>query len=174
MERSVLLERALSNCVDFVRQYVYYLHLTKRRDEFPNLVHTYIHNNFICMSVFNWSHAFGHHNDVLHFRNVSTDGDQFKEGLLQCLDLDNDGWKAYWEEMKAFRDKRVAHIDPDPEVKIPDLAKAYKCVSYYYHSFIGELKELGDYDVFPDNLDKLSDTLFKKYDETVISLLSGF
>ncbi|TOP13388.1 hypothetical protein CGH22_24070, partial [Vibrio parahaemolyticus] len=97
-----------------------------------------------------------------------------KEDLLRRLELDNDGWKAYWEEMKAFRDKRVAHIDPDPQVKIPDLDKAYVCISYYYHSFVGELKELGGYDVFPDNLDKFSDTLHKKYEKTVISLLSGF
>lgn len=151
------------NCVDFVRQYIYYKHITAHNKEFNDNVLIYIHNNFIEMSVLAWGHLYGNSSDSLHFRKLAENPDDFKLGLLEELSISDKEWITYWNCMKDYRDKGIAHIDPEPILTVPDLEIAYKSIAYYYHYFIDELKMDIKFQAYYDNLHKYADNRFKKY-----------
>ncbi len=163
VDRETLVNRAVLNCVHFVRQYIYFLHMADQREDFEETVLTYIHNNFIDMAILGWSHLFGNHNDDLHYRKICLDADEFKVQMLKELELDDEGWKGYWHEVQTFRNKRVAHLEVVPDVIVPDLDLAYRSVAFYYGHFIAGLKENPKFVAYPDSLDEFSNNRDSKY-----------
>jgi hypothetical protein len=164
MNREALLNRAAITCIDFTRQLIFYMQFNARRELVDEVILVYIHNNFIDMAAIQWGHLFGNRNDILHYRKVQKKPDEFKANMLANFEMSAEEWKAYWEEMKSYRDKAVAHLEPSPNLKIPDFNFAYSCVSHYYENIIEELKAFGEnYNVFPSNLDDYSSNREAKY-----------
>ena len=174
MNREILLNKAASVCVDFVRQLIFYKKFNERKDEINEVVLVYIHNNFIDMAAIQWGHLFGNHKDILHYRNVVENPDEFKEEILDNFKMSAVEWKEYWKEMKTYRDKAVSHLEPSPKLKMPDFNFAYSCVSHYYRAIIDELKSFGaDYDIFPQNLDDYASNREAKYSEYADKIFSS-
>lgn len=166
MNREILLNKAASLCVDFTRQLLFYQQFTARKDRFNEIVLVYIHNNFIDMAALQWGHLFGNHKDILHYRNVVKDPDALKSEMLESFGMSSEEWKSYWDEMKAYRDKAVAHLEPSPNLALPNFNFAYSCVSHYYSNIIDELKAFGEaYAVYPQALDKYAANRESKYSE---------
>ena len=125
------------------------------------------------MAILDWSHLFGSHNDPLHYRNMAIQPNDFKREMLAVLGIDDRSWQEYWNEVKVYRDKGVAHIEPVPTLQIPDLDLAYKSTAFYFHHFIPELKKYPKFKVYPDNIDKYTDTRFKKYSDHIDAICNS-
>lgn len=165
MNRELLLRRAILNCIDFARQYVYYLAISEHRAILNDNILIYINNNFIDMAVLEWCHCFNSYNDPIHYRKVTSEPEKFKSGMLEKLGLNEEEWAEYRESVKNYRDKGVAHLEPVPRIDIPDLNLAYSSMLYYYEYFIGEFKALSGNSVYYESLDKYCENRFKKYRE---------
>ncbi|MFL0805563.1 MAG: hypothetical protein K6L81_17750 [Agarilytica sp.] len=176
MNREVLLNKAASTCVDFTRQVLFYQQFTARKDNFNEIILIYIHNNFIDMAALQWGHLFGNHNDILHYRNVVLDPGALKSAMLENFGMSAEEWKSYWEEMRTYRDKAVAHLEPSPKLVLPNFNFAYSCVSHYYSNIIDELKEFGEnYTVYPQALDEYAanrETKYSEYAKSICNALS--
>lgn len=61
-----------------------------------------------------------------------TDQDAFLADMLETLRLTENEFKAYTNEMRAYRDKFVAHLDLDEIMQIPRLRPARQCVAYLH------------------------------------------
>ena len=60
-----------------------------------------MYNNSIDLAVLDWFHLFGYHNDDLHWKQIVTDVDSFRQKLLNHVNMTEDEWKSYREEIKT-------------------------------------------------------------------------
>jgi len=100
----------------------------------------YINNNFIESVILKWSYIYGNIKNSLHYRKSLNEPKSFKKNLLKTINFAEEEWRNHWGRMKTFRDKQVPHIDPEPEVDVPDLDIAFRSVTYFYESAICVLK----------------------------------
>ncbi len=135
------LQRVIVVGKEFARQRICFLEASKHEAE--GTLPLIICNNFFDIALLNWAHLFGNNKDDLHFRNVLDNPDHFKSRLMDVLGLDEVGWQENWQNLKNFRDYRVAHMGSDKSVDVPSLDIAYTCVCEYYNSAISELKLVG-------------------------------
>src|SRR5258708_38966725 len=73
-----------------------------------------IHGNLLDFAVLEWCKLFGSDDkdhQPTHWKNVATDQDAFRSGLLEHLNIDKKTWEAYWTELKSYRDTRVARSE---------------------------------------------------------------
>ena len=115
-----------------------------------------LHGNLLDMAVLEWCKLFGSDDEEhqqVHWRNVFEDEAEFRTGLFAHLGMEQETWRAYGQQMKAYRDQHVAHLDFNRRdvTHYPDLAGALSSAVYYYSRLIQELRALGE-TRFPDNL----------------------
>lgn len=111
-----------------------------------------IFNNFLDMAVLEWCKVFGTHSEPTHWKKIVEDHESFRKGLLGRLAMDEGGWKAYWEELKNYRDSQVAHHFRNPDVThYPTLDAALEACYYYYEWLIANWRGLGN-NGYPDDL----------------------
>jgi hypothetical protein len=68
--------------------------------------------------------------------------EEFRENLLSYCGLSKEGWGSYWELMKEFRDRQVAHYEVlSPDVTYPTLDHALTSSYFYYSYVIAELRQ---------------------------------
>jgi hypothetical protein len=87
-------------------------------------------NNFIDIGLIEWAKLFHereHHSWQRHVANK----DEFERGLLAVVKMDGEQWDAYFDEVKTYRDKFVAHLDLNRQMKIPNLGPALASLFYY-------------------------------------------
>lgn len=99
---------------------------------------TTIRSNYFDIAVLDWMLLFGNRDDPHHFKKLITDSASFKRDLLLKLNFNESEWTTYRDELKKFRDKRVAHFEQNTDVIVPSLDKALVCVSEYYKALIEE------------------------------------
>ncbi len=106
------------------------------------------------MAVLDWCHLFGNRSDDLHWNNIVSDADEFKRNILHTLGMSEAEWTTYWESVKDYRDKDVAHIEvrPRPEKEAPEMDKALELIELYYIYAISELHEANVYMELPRKL----------------------
>jgi len=116
-----------------------------------------IYGNLLDVAVLEWCKVFGADAEPTHWKNVVTDHDTFRDGLLESLEIDIATWEAYWEEMKNYRNNLIAHHIEDNKVvsKFPKLDLVLESSYYYYAYLITELREGGE-TRFPDDLKEYS------------------
>jgi hypothetical protein len=107
-----------------------------------------IYGNQMDVPVLEWCKLFGSDDadrQPVHWKNMVTDQDVFRNGLLEDLGIDRASWDAYWEEMKKYRDMNVAHHDLGGESIsfFPKLDHALNSAFYYYDYVRSELKKMG-------------------------------
>jgi hypothetical protein len=66
--------------------------------------------------------------------------------------MSEQGWIAYRESIKDYRDKDVAHIEVRPVSHVPDMRIALQAVDYYYTYVIQELSQYSNYSGWPREL----------------------
>jgi hypothetical protein len=160
MCRELILRRVCLKCVDYCRQVTYHRSMVPYSSELKANYWIYSFNNFIDMAVLDWGHLYGNKNDNLHWQNVIEDKVEFKKELFSFLEVTEEQWREYWESIKYYRDKDVAHIEVRPSITVPDMDLGIKSVGFYYNWIIPELKEFGNYDLFIDNLFKYFDRVY--------------
>jgi hypothetical protein len=116
-----------------------------------------IYGNLLDVAVLEWCKIFGAHAEPTHWKTIVTDHDAFRRDLLTSLNIDEATWIAYWEEMKNYRDKRIAHhIEDGAPANYLKLDLALESSYYYYGYLINELRALGE-TRFPDDLKEYSE-----------------
>ena len=72
------------------------------------------HGNLLDVAVLDWCKLFGSDDEDrqrLHWKNVFGNEDAFRAGLFAHVQLDQDAWRGYWQQMKRYRDQHLAHLD---------------------------------------------------------------
>ncbi len=154
IEREKLLRRVALKCADVVRQLSYHraIHDQKNHSNFNLNFWICTYNNTIDMAVLDWGHLFGNEKDDLHWKNVVKNIDEFRTKLLSEVELSLEKWVAYWKAIKTYRDKDVAHIEVRPISNIPEMTIAVKATCFYYSYILSEIKKLGEYSNWPEDL----------------------
>ncbi len=111
-----------------------------------------IYGNLLDVAVLEWCKIFGAHAEPTHWKNMVTNHDSFRKGLLAALKVDEGTWVAYWEEMTNYRNELIAHHVENGNVdNYPELDLALESSYYYYEYLIKELRGLGE-SKYPDDL----------------------
>ena len=112
--------------------------------------------NHLDVSVLEWCKIFGSNAEPTHWKNIVPvdDHDLFRDELLSTLGVSGEEWANYWESMKEYRDRQVAHYEElHPDSKYPVLENALYSSYYYYKYLIAELRALGE-NGYPDDLEE--------------------
>ena len=107
-----------------------------------------IYGNQMDVPVLEWCKLFGADDaerQPVHWKNVASDLEHFRAGLFASIGIDADGWSAYWQEMKKYRDMEVAHHDSHRNSisKYPLLNTALHSAFYYFDYVRSELRNFG-------------------------------
>jgi hypothetical protein len=104
--------------------------------------------NLLDIAVLDWCKLFGsddQEHQPVHWKNIISDREEFRSGLLRQLGISESQWKDYWQEMKLYRDTHVAHSDfrkPDV-IAYPKLELALQSGYFYYDHLLRALQEDG-------------------------------
>jgi len=112
--------------------------------------------NQLDVSVLEWCKIFGSNAEATHWKNIvpEAEHDNFRKELLGAIGLSDDEWVKYWESMKQYRDRQVAHYQElPPDAKYPILDHALASSYFYYRYLIAELRSL-DENRYPDDLEE--------------------
>lgn len=151
-EREKKLRRVALKCGDFARQLSYHRAISKYQGSLKLNFWIATYNNAIDLAVLDWFHLFGYHNDDLHWKNIVTDIPGFRNELYNVIKVNDSEFNAYWEEIKIYRDKDVAHIEIRPVSNVPNMTMALKAVSFYYQTVLKELYGFRNYSNWPIDL----------------------
>ena len=117
-----------------------------------------MHANLLDMAVIDWCKLFGSDDEEhqkTHWKNVIAEGeyDAFRQELYRALGSDESGYRAFWNEMKAYRDQHAAHRDFEKTdvTDYPRLDGALESCGVYYRHVIAKLRERG-VSRYPDDL----------------------
>lgn len=117
-----------------------------------------MHANLLDMAVIDWCKLFGSDDEEhqkTHWKNVIPDAehDTFRQELYQALGTDEAGYRAYWQDMKNYRDQHAAHRDFEKAdvTHYPILDRALESCRVYYRHVIARLRERG-VTRYPDDL----------------------
>jgi hypothetical protein len=108
-----------------------------------------IYGNLLDTTVMEWCKLFGSDDEGrqhVHWKNLFKDQkDDFRAGLLRHVRASRRQWDDYWKQMKTYRDKFAAHLDPDRRevTHYPELELAIASSGYYYSKIITELRRRG-------------------------------
>jgi len=116
-----------------------------------------IYGNLLDVAVLEWCKIFGTNAEPAHWKKIVTDHDAFQKDLLALLKIDKATWTMYWDELKNYRNKSIAHHckEGGPE-NYPKLDLALESSYYYYAYLIKELRVFGR-SKFPDDLREYSE-----------------
>ena len=112
--------------------------------------------NHLDIAVLEWCKVFGSNAEATHWKNIVpvTEHDSFRTELLSAIKMSQQEWENYWESMKQYRDRQVAHYEElPPGATYPVLDRALSSSYFYYKYLISELRELGE-KRFPDDLEE--------------------
>lgn len=151
-KRKKKLANAAIKCAHFARYLSYHRAFNKYKGTLKLNFWIATYNNALDLAVLSWFHLFGYHNDDLHWKKVIDDKRKFKDELYNYLNIREDEFNAYWEKIKEYRDKDIAHFEIRPMRDIPEMSIALKAVNYYYKVLLKELSSYGDYSNLPDDL----------------------
>jgi hypothetical protein len=107
-----------------------------------------IYGDLTDIAVLEWCKLFGsddNEKQTLHWKNVVPDVDAFRHDLLSRLNASPEQWKSYWDDIKRYRDRSVAHHDQRRvEIKAyPTFDLALLSAYFYYEVVVAELLKLG-------------------------------
>jgi len=122
--------------------------------------------------VLEWCKVFGSRAQGTHWSKVVGDHDAFRDSMLEYLELRGDQWCAYWEEMKNYRDRGVAHASlTNSPVKWPHLDNALKSSDFYYRYLVKKAQEVDEVALYlhPKNLMRYYEPLLAHAKEVAAS-----
>lgn len=100
-----------------------------------------LNGNFLDIAVLEWSKLFGDTRGKHHFGKVVSNALFYKAGLLASLQVTEDEFKQYIEQMRTYRDKFVAHLDDLNDMRFPSLSIAKDSTIYLYDYLLANESE---------------------------------
>lgn len=91
-----------------------------------------LNGNFIDTCLLEWCKLFGDLKAKYHWSRCITDADHFLGGLYARTGMDAAAFEAFRVEVRAYRDKFVAHLDELNQIQIPRLQPVIDSVHYLY------------------------------------------
>ncbi len=142
MTRRQLLRRVGILCCHFLRNLAFYKAGWRKGELiFKDQFWVNANGNFLDICVLEWCKLFGDKRGKQHWRKVITNQDSFFDGLLQAVKLTEAEFEAYIQEMRAYRDKFVAHLDAEEVMHPPKLRAARKSVAFLYDYLLSNEEE---------------------------------
>ena len=146
------LRRVVLLCVHFTRNLAYYRaghgRLSKTSPPFWKTIDA----NFIDMAVIEWCKLLGDRKGKHFWANVVTDPARFETEMLSHLGVTPSQFAAYVDEMRAYRDKFLVHLDDLKVMDIPVLDQAQAAVEFYHHFVVQHEAAAGDLAGLPTDL----------------------
>lgn len=148
MQRRTRLRRTGILCLHCLRNAAYYrawnaASQARRLEQFW----ISLNGNFIDTCLLEWCKLFGDLRALHHWSKVVSDRDDFLAGLYAATNLDETQFEAYRLEVRAYRDKFVAHLDELNNVRIPGIQPAINSARFLY-DYLVEVED--DADAFYD------------------------
>jgi len=137
-----------------IRNIAKYRSLAKFKDNFNQNYWILIYNNFFDVAVLEWCKVFGTDSEPTHWKTIVQDHETFRNGLLNSIGLNEQGWNTFWQSVNSYRNNIIAHFRRIPGLSYPSLDVIMKSTFYYYewlqqelekHGIIQEPKDLEDY-----------------------------
>ena len=100
-----------------------------------------VNGNFLDVCVLEWLKLFGEKNGKQSWENVITENDVFKKDLLKTLNITEDEFSLYINQMRKYRDKFIAHLDSDKVADIPNLQIALESAIHFYNYLLANEEE---------------------------------
>ena len=143
MNRRQRLRRVGILCCHFLRNLAFYKAGWRNGDHvFKGQFLATANANCLDVCVLEWCKLFAEKSGKQHWSKVITERDRFFDGLLQAVSRTDTEFDAYVKEMRGYRDKFIAHLDDELEMRIPKLRVARKSISYLY-TYLLENEEEG-------------------------------
>lgn len=133
MTRNQRARRVAKLCCHCVRNAAYYRAGWRNQNILANddfLVGA--NSNFLDLAVLEWCKLFTDQQGKHHWRKVIPDAVGFLPALQADLGVPAHTFEGHCEEMKAYRDKFVAHLDDDLRMQIPNLTMTIDSTIYLY------------------------------------------
>ena len=121
-----------------------------------------VNGNFIDICVLEWCKLFGDRRGKHHWEKAISDPKSFQNELLKDLEVTEAEFNAYVVEMKTYRDKYVAHLDPVERFDIPKLDIAKKSVVYLYNYLLAQEDKSGYFIDAPRDASRFYEDAFKE------------
>ena len=124
------------------RNIAFYRTLASLGENYTQNFWIYVSNNFLDMAVLEWCKVFGSRAEETHWSNIVEEHDAFRDNMLVELSLTREQWDSYWEEMKDYRARGVAHASlTNPPTRYPHLDNALHSSAFYYRYLVEELRK---------------------------------
>ena len=142
MLRNDRLRRVAILCCHFFRNMAYYRagRIVNNSNFNSNFWNT-VNGNFLDVCVLEWLKLFGEKNGNQSWENVITENDVFKKDLLITLNITEDEFSLYINQMRKYRDKFIAHLDSDKVADIPNLQIALESAIHFYNYLLANEEE---------------------------------
>ena len=102
-----------------------------------------IQGGFLDLPTLDWCKIFGSNAEPTHWKEIAQDQDNFREEMLNYLEISATDWVEYWNHMKNYRDELVAHYEMNSDVSsYPTLDIALKS-SYFYYDYLANMLNEG-------------------------------
>src|SRR5260370_23914769 len=98
-----------------------------------------MNNNCLDIGVLEWCKLFGEKDGEYYWKNIVTDPVGFKADLLLHLGLNEEAFNQQVNLIREYRDKWVAHWDPNRKPRAPALEVAKQAV-WFYQPYIWQLE----------------------------------
>lgn len=98
-----------------------------------------VNGNMIDIAVMEWCKVFADRKARHRWsRIVRTDAEQkqFLAQLFPSIGITDEGWKQYVEQMRAYRDNFIAHLDVNDEMHVPTLETALRSAFFLYEHML--------------------------------------
>ena len=126
-----------------IRNAANYRSLVKYKDDFNQNYWIQIYNNFFDVAILEWSKVFGTDSEPTHWKTVVNDHLSFRNGLLNCIGLDESGWSNFWQGVNIYRNNIIAHFKKIPNLSYPSLDVIINSTFYYYKWLQNDLDKRG-------------------------------
>lgn len=108
-------------------------------------------SNSLDICILEWCKLFVDSRGKHYWRKVITEPITFYDGLINTLNITEEEFNTYIEEVKSYRDKFIAHLDSEDVMHIPHLDPAKQSASYLY-DYLRNVEDNGNYiNETPDN-----------------------
>lgn len=122
MKRKKHLRRTAIICCHFIQNLAFYkAGFNNTHPIFAGQFWTRANGNFLDICVLEWCKLFGDAHGKHYWGKLVTDNQAFLVGLLTATNLTEPEFEVYTHEMRAYRDKFIAHLDSNPVMQIPRL-----------------------------------------------------
>jgi hypothetical protein len=95
-----------------------------------------LNGNFVDTCLLEWCKLFGDLKAKHHWSRCVTDSDPFLDGLHVRIGMDAAAFEVFRLEVRAYRDKFVAHLDELNDIEIPRIQPVIGSVRYLYQHLV--------------------------------------